>query len=81
MSDYPDTGDRVRVLPRAAEPEHRRGARPELVGQEGRIIHNDGYGFCAVEFDDGTRAALWNGCDLELVTGKGWVSPSLGVES
>lgn len=39
--------------------------RPEAVGKRGVVVHNDGWGFCTVDLDDGSRISAWNGKDLE----------------
>ena len=66
---YIDVGDHVFVTEGVLEDTHKRKARPELVGKQGLVVENDGWGFCRVLIEDGTYAHLWNTKDLRLNEG------------
>lgn len=64
---YIDAGDKVRVTNGVLEDTHKRKAKPDLVGKNGVVLENDGWGWCTVRLEDGTTHGLWNGKDLELI--------------
>lgn len=67
--DFIDVGDHVFVTEGILEDAHMRKARPELLGKQGLVVENDGWGFCRVLLEDGTYANLWNKKDLQLNEG------------
>lgn len=57
-------GDRVVITDGVREATHKRPACPHIEGLHGIVSDEDGWGFCTVEIDGGSRARLWNVKDL-----------------